>query len=89
MRTPVYTGQFRRDARRAKRRGKDMSKLREVMAMLIEAKPLPPRVNDHALTGEWRGWRDLHIEPDWLLLYKIDGNDLILARTGSHADLFR
>jgi mRNA interferase YafQ len=65
-----------------------LSKLREVLAMLIEAGPLPSRVNDHALTGEWRGWRDLHIEPDWLLLYKIDGNDLILARTGSHADLF-
>jgi mRNA interferase YafQ len=66
-----------------------MWKLREVLTMLIEAEPLPPRFKDHALTGDWRGWRDLHIETDWLLLYKIDGNDLILARTGSHADLFR
>ena len=89
MRTPVYTGQFRRDTRRAQKRGKDMSKLRHVLTLLMVAEPLPPRLKDHPLTGDWRGWRDLHIEPDWLLLYKIDGNDLVLARTGSHADLFR
>ncbi len=89
MRTPVHTGQFRRDTRRAQKRGKDMSKLREVLTLLIEDKPLPPRFKDHPITGDWRGYRDLHIEPDWLLLYKIDGSDLILARTGSHADLFR
>jgi mRNA interferase YafQ len=89
MRTPVHTGQFRRDIRRAQRRGKDMSKLREVLSLLIAAAPLPPRLNDHPLAGDWGGYRDCHIEPDWLLLYKIDGNDLILARTGTHADLFR
>jgi mRNA interferase YafQ len=83
MRTPEHTGQFRRDIRRAQKRGKDMSKLRVVLTLLIAAEPLPPRLKDHPLTG------DCHIEPDWLLLYKIDGNDLILARTGSHADLFR
>jgi mRNA interferase YafQ len=89
VRTPVHTGQFRRDIRRAQRRGKDMSKLRDVLSLLIAAEPLPPRLHDHPLTGEWGGYRDCHIEPDWLLLYKIDGNDLILARTGIHADLFR
>ncbi|MGH6835865.1 MAG: type II toxin-antitoxin system YafQ family toxin [Methylocella sp.] len=89
MRTPVHTGQFGRDTRRAKRRGKDMSKLRDVLSLLIAAEPLPPRLKDHPLTGDWGGYRDCHIEPDWLLLYKIDGNDLILARTGTHADLFR
>ncbi len=88
MRTPVHTGQFRRDIRRAQRRGKDMSKLREMLSLLIAAEPLPPSLND-PLTGDWSGYRDCHIEPDWLLLYKIDGNDLILARTGTHADLFR
>ncbi len=66
-----------------------MSKLRDVLSMLIAAEPLPPRLKDHPLTGDWSGSRDCHIEPDWLLLYKIDGNDLILVRTGSHADLFR
>ncbi|MDQ6868535.1 MAG: type II toxin-antitoxin system YafQ family toxin [Pseudomonadota bacterium] len=89
MRTPVHTGQFRRDTRRAQRRGKDMSKLRDVLSLLIAAEPHPPRLNDHPLTGDWSSYRDCHIEPDWLLLYKIDGNDLILARTGTHADLFR
>jgi mRNA interferase YafQ len=71
------------------KRGKDMSKMRDALTLLIEARPLPPRLKDHPLSGEWRGWRDLHIEPDWLLIYKIDGNDLILGRTGSHSDLFR
>jgi mRNA interferase YafQ len=89
MRTPVYTGQFRRDIRRAQSRGKDMLKLRDVLSLLIAAEPLPPRLNDHPLAGDWSGYRDCHIEPDWLLLYKTDGNDLFLARTGTHADLFR
>jgi mRNA interferase YafQ len=66
-----------------------MSKLREMLSLLIAAEPLPPSLNDHPLTGDWSGYRDCHIEPDWLLLYKIDGDDLILARTGTHADLFR
>ncbi len=89
MRTPVHTRQFRRDIRRTQRRGKDMSKLRDVLSLLIAAEPLPPRLNDHRLTGDWSNYRDCHIEPDRLLLYKIEGNDLILARTGTHADLFR
>jgi mRNA interferase YafQ len=89
VRTPVHTGQFRRDTRRAQRQGKDKSKLRDVLSLPIAAEPLTPRLNDHPLTSNWCGYRDCHIEPDWLLLYKIDGNDLILARTGTHADLFR
>jgi mRNA interferase YafQ len=89
MRTPVHTGQFRRDIRRAQRRGKEMSKLRNVLSLLIAAEPLPPRLNDHPLTGDWGGYRDRHIEPDLLPLYKIDGNDLMLACAGTHADLFR
>lgn len=89
MRTPVHTGQFLKDTRRMQKRGKDMSKLREVLTQLIEARPLPSRLKDHPMTGEWRGWRDLHIEPDWLLVYRIDGDSLLLARTGTHADLFR
>ena len=68
---------------------KTLSKLRDVLSQLIAAEPLPPRLKDHPLTGDWGAYRDCHIEPDWLLLYKIDGNDLILARTGTHADLFR
>jgi mRNA interferase YafQ len=89
MRTPAHARQFRRDIRRAQRRGKDMSKLRDVLSLLIAAEPFPARLKDHPLTGDWGGYRDCHIEPDWLLLYKIDGNDLILACTGTHADLFK
>lgn len=83
MRIPVYTGQFRRDVRRAQKRGKDMAKLQEVLTLLINDEPLPFRFKDHLLSGEWIQYHDCHIEPDWLLLYKIDGNDLILARTAA------
>jgi len=56
--------------------------------LLAEGAPLPPRYRDHALSGDWKHFRDCHIDPDWLLIYKIDGNDLYLTRTGTHADLF-
>jgi mRNA interferase YafQ len=72
----------------AERRGKDMTKLRELILLLIEGEPLPPRYKDHSLGGDWIHHRDCHIEPDWLLLYKIDGADLYLIRTGTHSDLF-
>jgi mRNA interferase YafQ len=80
--------QFRRDVKLAERRGKDMTKLRELILLLIEGEPLPPRYKDHSLGGDWKHHRDCHIEPDWLLLYKIDGADLYLVRTGTHSDLF-
>jgi mRNA interferase YafQ len=86
--TPVRSGQFRRDIRKAEKRGKDMGKLRAVLLLLIERKPLPGRYKDHPLKGEWANYRDLHIEPDWLLIYRIEGDELQLVRTGTHADLF-
>jgi mRNA interferase YafQ len=86
--TPVWSGRFKRDVRRTEKRGKDMDKLKAVLLLLIEQKPLPASYNDHPLKGDWRGFRDLHIEPDWLLLYRVDGNELQLARTGTHTDLF-
>jgi mRNA interferase YafQ len=85
---PVLSAQFRRDVKRAERRGKDMGRLRALVSLLCEGAPLPPRYRDHALKGTWAGWRDAHIEPDWLLLYCVAGDDLLLARTGTHADLF-
>jgi mRNA interferase YafQ len=72
----------------AEKRRKDLSKLRELILLLVEEKPLPARFRDHALTGEWNSFRDAHIDPDWLLLYTVDGDDLHLVRTGTHADLF-
>ena len=65
-----------------------MAKLREVILLLIEGSPLLPRYNDHALRGDWKHYRDCHLEPDWLPIYKIDGDDLYLVRTGTHSDLF-
>ena len=65
-----------------------MAKLREVIRLLAEGGPLPMRYHDHPLAGDWRSYRDCHIEPDWLLIYKVEGDNLFLARTGTHADLF-
>jgi len=65
-----------------------MTKLRLVLQMLIEGAQLPVRLNGHPLKGSWKGWRDLHIEPDWLLLYKATPTAVRFERTGTHADLF-
>jgi mRNA interferase YafQ len=58
------------------------------LELLIAREELPAIYKDHPLKGDWKGYRDAHIEPDWLLIYRIAGNELHLARTGSHADLF-
>lgn len=88
MRTSILTSRFKRDVKLAQRRGKDMAKLRELISLLIEGDPLPLHYRDHPLNGEWKHYRDSHIEPDWLLIYKIEGNDLHLVPTGTHSDLF-
>jgi mRNA interferase YafQ len=88
MRNPIVGSQFKRDVKRMEKRGKEMAKLRKVIQLLIEGGPLPPQYKDHPLTGDWKHFRDCHIDPDWLLLYKIDLNDLYLVQTGTHADLF-
>jgi mRNA interferase YafQ len=87
VRVPVLSNQFKRDVKLAQRRGKDMSKLHELVALLLEEKPLPARYRDHASGGEWKGVRDAHVGRDWLLLYSISGDELQLFRTGSHSDL--
>jgi len=76
MRNPVYSGQFRRDLKTAQKRGKNTDRLKTLMLLLIEGLPLPPEYKDHPLKGPWRSFRDVHIEPDWLLIYKIDGKVL-------------
>ena len=69
MRLPSYTSQFKRDVKLAEKRGKDMSKLRHVVGLLLADSPLPREMNDHPLKGEWKASRDLHTEPDWVLIY--------------------
>jgi mRNA interferase YafQ len=79
---------FRRDVRRLARRGADLAKLENVVALLAAAAPLEARNRDHPLSGGWKGFRHCHVEPDWVLIYRVVENELQLARTGSHADLF-
>lgn len=88
MRRPHFTSQFRRDVKRARRRGKDVEKLRRVVRLLIEENPLPARLRDHPLKGDWKDCRDLHIESDWLLLYSLVDDVVRFERTGTHSDLF-
>ncbi len=89
MLIPVLSRQFKQDVRRARKRGKDMAKLKTLLDLLIRRIALPEFYRDHSLRGSWKGYRDAHIEPDWLLLYCVVGDELRLARTGSHADLFQ
>ena len=88
MRTPVRSRQFRRDVERAAQRGKDLAKLRELLSLLIGGQALPARYQDHPLKGAWKSYRDAHIAPDWLLIYRVVGDELQLVRTGSHTDVF-
>ncbi|MEQ1881650.1 MAG: type II toxin-antitoxin system YafQ family toxin [Burkholderiales bacterium] len=88
MRLPSYTGQFKRDVKLAAKRGQDMSKLRIVIELLLTGATLPRALGDHPLKGEWKSSRDLHIEPDWVLIYRVEGNVVCFERTGTHSDLF-
>lgn len=84
------TSQFKKDYKLAMKRHLDISLLEEVVSQLALGKALPDKNRDHALTGDWIGHRECHIQPDWLLIYRIEDNVLVLtlARTGSHSDLF-
>lgn len=90
MLSPVPTRQFTRDVKRAAKRGKDIGKLTAVISMLCAETPLPDRFRDHALSGNYSGFRDCHVEPDWILIYHVEKEQLhlILFRTGTHTDLF-
>lgn len=81
--------QFKKDVKKIQKRGKDTEKLKILLKLLIEGNILPPEYKDHALLGNYNGCRDCHIEPDWLLIYRYEGMNLHLIRTGSHSDLFR
>jgi mRNA interferase YafQ len=83
-----YTSAFKRDFKKAGKQGKDGEKLRAVLDLLVAGNPLPERNHDHDLGGNWKGYRDCHIAPDWLLIYRIEGNELILVRLGSHSEVF-
>lgn len=86
----VPSNQFKKDLKLAKKRGLKIDKLRDVINTLAEQKKLEDKYRDHSLTGEYREFRECHIEPDWLLIYRINDNELelFLFRTGTHSDLF-
>jgi len=84
----IQPSSFRKDVKKQIKRGKDLGKLKAIVDILIAGETLPDRCVDHALSGTWAGWRDCHIEPDWILIYKIAPDTLTLGRTGSHSDLF-
>jgi mRNA interferase YafQ len=84
----AQTTQFKKDIKRLQRRGKDLAKVKTVIDLLLAEEPLPPKNRDHQLGGNWSGRRDCHIEPDWILIYKPLEHELLLERTGTHADLF-
>jgi mRNA interferase YafQ len=83
------TSAFERDLRRMKRQRKDLARIEVIVEVLRANEILPPRCRVHPLRGEWKGHWDCHIEPDWVLIYKIVPGALILVRTGSHSELFR
>ena len=91
MREIKYTSQFKKDYKQARKRGMDMNLLKEVIRMLQNEEKLPNKYRDHGLAGEYIGIRECHIQPDWLLLYSLTGDKLILIlnRTGSHSEIFK
>lgn len=85
-----YTALFKRDYKRAVKRGQQIELLQAVVAALAAGKPLPEKNRDHSLSGRWEGFRECHILPDWLLVYRLEDDVLVLTltRTGTHSDLF-
>lgn len=90
MLTIKYQAAFKKDYKRIKKRGYDISLLETVIDLLARQLPLPERYRDHSLSGNYSGCRECHVAPDWLLVYEVREEELLLAlmRTGSHSDLF-
>jgi mRNA interferase YafQ len=84
----AQTKQFKKDVKRMRKRGKELEKIKAVIDLLVAGEPLPPKNRDHKLGGNWIGRRDCHVEPDWILIYKLTEGELLLERTGTHSDLF-
>ena len=86
----LYSTKFKKDYKKIIKRGYNIKLLENVLEILCNEQPLPPKYKDHSLSGDYQGHRECHIMPDWLLIYKINHNTLILTltRTGTHSDLF-
>jgi mRNA interferase YafQ len=88
IRTPSYSGQFQRDVKRLKKRGKYLEKLKRLIELLLIGEPLPSQYKDHPLKHGWAGYRDAHVEPDWVPIYLTTEETVHLERTGTHEELF-
>jgi mRNA interferase YafQ len=88
MLIPDYTTKFKKDLSQAQKRKLNISLLRGVISDLIEEKKLSKKYQDHPLSGNYKGFRDCHIEPDWILIYKTRKGIIVFARTGTHSDLY-
>ena len=88
MLSPVYLRQFEKEVVKAKKRGKSIEKLKSVMKTLSQEKPIPLRFRNHKLKGDYTGYWECHVEPDWLLIYKKTKTHITFVRTGTHSDLF-
>ncbi len=86
---PIYTKQFEKDLKLARRRGKDLQKLKNIIEILLSNQPLPHRYHDHWLSGNYSDRRECHIEPDWLLIYEPRKKEIVFERMGTHSDLFK
>jgi len=89
VRTIHRTSQFKKDVKQMGKRGKKFEDFKEVISRIAEGDTLEAKYRDHRLTGQYKGSRECHIEPDWLLVYELTKTELILVRTGTHSDLFK
>ncbi|MBI5415607.1 MAG: type II toxin-antitoxin system YafQ family toxin [Candidatus Omnitrophica bacterium] len=88
MLKPFYTTQFKRDYKLQQKRHKDIDILDDIIRALVKEEPLPAANKDHPLQGDYKGNRECHAGPDWLLIYKVEGDGIYFIRTGTHSDLF-
>lgn len=88
MRILSYTKQFAKDLKKMEKRGKSLEKIKRILKTLVNEERLSAKYRNHKLIGNYKGRRECHIEPDWLLIYKIIDSEIIFERTGTHSDLF-
>ena len=84
-----YSQGFKKELKQAVFQGRDVMKIFPPLIMLLNAKPLPQQYRDHHLKGKWSGYREFHLDPDWIVIYRIENGTLTLVSTGTHSDLFK
>ncbi len=89
MKEITRTSKFKKEFKLMMKRGRDQKKIQKIFELLAEEEPLPTKLRDHKLVGDYEGSRELHIEADWLLIYQVSEKEIILERTGTHSDLFK